>query len=106
MTYRLKTHWKSGLGKKLTGKLHVYVGASDTFFLTDAVMDLQDWATDPKLDPPWGGSIQIGAHDGRGYDLGKVMLGSCFSFRRSGAAVSRACEADEVGFFFRSSKAD
>ena len=68
MTYRLKTHWKSGLGKKLTGKLHVYVGASDTFFLTDAVMDLQDWATDPKLDPPWGGSIQIGAHDGRGYE--------------------------------------
>ena len=68
MTARLKKGWSSGLGKKLSGKLHVYVGAGDSFFLTNAVMDLQDWASDPKLDPPFGGEILIGAHDGRGYE--------------------------------------
>ena len=29
------------MGQKLTGKLHLYVGNSDTYFLTNAVMDLQ-----------------------------------------------------------------
>jgi len=68
LTARLKAKWAAGLGRKLSGKLDVYVGASDTFFLTNAVMDLQDWATDPALSPPWGGEIVIGAHDGRGYE--------------------------------------
>jgi hypothetical protein len=31
----------SELGPKLAGKVHLYVGASDTFFLTNAVMDAQ-----------------------------------------------------------------
>ena len=68
MTARLKREWVSGLGAKLAGKLHVYVGGSDTFFLTNAVMDLQDWATDPTLQPPFGGEILVGTHDGRGYE--------------------------------------
>jgi hypothetical protein len=70
MTAKIKREWASGLGAKLTGKLHVFVGAGDSFFLTNAVMDLQDWATDPDhpIDPPWGGEIVIGAHGGRGYE--------------------------------------
>lgn len=68
MTDKLKREWNHGLGAKLSGKLHVFVGASDTFFLTNAVMDLQDWATNATLDPPFGGEIVIGAHDGRGYE--------------------------------------
>mmetsp|Transcript_58769 Transcript_58769/g.116752 ORF Transcript_58769/g.116752 Transcript_58769/m.116752 type:complete len:118 (-) Transcript_58769:27-380(-) len=68
MTHRLKSEWAAGLGERLAGKLHVYVGASDTFFLTNAVMDLQDWASQPGLTPPFGGTIVIGAHDGRGYE--------------------------------------
>ena len=55
-------------GAKLSGKLHVYVGGSDSFFLTNAVMDLQDWASDPALEPPFGGEILVGAHDGRGFE--------------------------------------
>ena len=55
-------------GAKLSGKLHVYVGGSDSFFLTNAVMDLQDWASSGKLSPPFGGEIVVGAHDGRGYE--------------------------------------
>jgi hypothetical protein len=68
LTERLKKSWTSGLGKKVSGKLHVYVGGGDSFFLTNAVMDLQDWASDPELSPPFGGEILIGAHDGRGYE--------------------------------------
>jgi hypothetical protein len=68
LTERLRRHWSSGLGAKLNGKLHVYVGAADSFFLTNAVMDLQDWANDPQLDPPFQGTIVIGAHEGRGYE--------------------------------------
>lgn len=41
MTARLKAQWGRGLGSKLSGKLHVFVGGSDTYFLTNAVMDLQ-----------------------------------------------------------------
>ena len=43
MTHKIRQRWAgaAGLGKKLSGKLHVYVGAGDSFFLTDAVMDLQ-----------------------------------------------------------------
>ena len=37
MTERLRSGWAAGLGDKLNGKLHVYVGGSDTFFLTNAV---------------------------------------------------------------------
>jgi len=68
MTAKLRREWTAGLGPKLSGKLHVFVGASDTFFLTNAVMDLQDWASDPSLSPPFGGEIVIGAHEGRGYE--------------------------------------
>jgi len=64
----LQTQWSHGLGEKLSGKLHVYVGASDSFFLTNAVMDLQDWVNAQTLDPPFGGEIVVGAHDGRGYE--------------------------------------
>mmetsp|Transcript_46848 Transcript_46848/g.105629 ORF Transcript_46848/g.105629 Transcript_46848/m.105629 type:complete len:234 (-) Transcript_46848:607-1308(-) len=68
MTEKLKQGWSKGLGAKLAGKLHVYVGGSDTFFLTNSVMDLQDWATDSALNPPFGGEIVVGTHDGRGYE--------------------------------------
>jgi len=60
--------WASGLGTALAGKLHVFVGASDTFFLTNAVMDFEDWASSPSLDPPFDGEVVIGAHKGRGYE--------------------------------------
>jgi hypothetical protein len=68
MLHRVRRDWSSGLGAKLNGKLHVFVGASDTFFLTNAVMDLEDWSKDPTLDPPFDGEIVVGAHGGRGYE--------------------------------------
>jgi hypothetical protein len=87
---RIRSQWRSGLGAKLSGKLHVYVGGADSFFLTNAVMDLQDWvASEPGLTPPFGGEILIGAHDGRGFE-------HCFNgYLPDGTvapnAVTRAC---------------
>ena len=70
LTQRIKDRWSQGLGAKLSGKLHIYVGAADSFFLTNAVMDLQDWvATQAEsLHPEFGGEIVIGEHGGRGFE--------------------------------------
>jgi hypothetical protein len=56
--YDLRTNWKT-LGPKLRGKLHIYVGDMDNFYLNLAVYDVEDFlksATDPTYD----GDIQYG----------------------------------------------
>ena len=63
----LKRDWANGLGQKLDGKLHIFVGGSDTFFLTDAVMDFEDW-TKSVQNPPFNGTVTIGTHGGRGFE--------------------------------------
>jgi len=68
LRYIMERDWKARLGNDLKGKLHIFVGASDTFFLTDAVMDLQDFLQSDNLDPPFEGTLEIGTHDGRGYN--------------------------------------
>ena len=48
------------LGPKLAGKLHLFVGASDTFFLTNAVMDAEDFfasTANPASDAEVGGRL-------------------------------------------------
>jgi hypothetical protein len=55
------------LGPKLQGKLHLFVGNSDTYFLTDAVMDAQD-VLSATQDPKSDAEIVIGTHGGRGYE--------------------------------------
>eukprot|EP00940_MAST-03C_sp_MAST-3C-sp2_P001487 g1487.t1 len=65
----MKRDWVSkGLGEKLRGKLHIFVGASDTFFLNNAVMDLQDFLESPSTLPAYEGTITIGTHGGRGFE--------------------------------------
>ena len=44
LAYILKAN-AAKLTPLLRNKLHVYVGAGDTYFLTNAVMDLQDYFT-------------------------------------------------------------
>jgi hypothetical protein len=41
LSYYLKTHWPQ-IGKQLTGKIHVYVGDMDSYYLNLAVYDLED----------------------------------------------------------------
>lgn len=49
----------SRLGPKLQGKLHVYVGTADTYFLTDAVYYLEDFLKS-TTNPPYEGEVKYG----------------------------------------------
>jgi len=47
------------LGPKLAGKLHIYVGSADTYFLTNSVYFAEDTLKALK-NPEWGGEIAYG----------------------------------------------
>jgi hypothetical protein len=58
LTHIIERDWAT-LGPKLAGKLHIYVGSADTFYLNDAVYLAQ--ATLEKLqNPAYGGEIAYG----------------------------------------------
>ena len=54
----LERDWKT-LGPKLVGKLHLYVGEMDTYYLEEAAFLLQKFLEGTK-DPYYGGSFDIG----------------------------------------------
>jgi hypothetical protein len=58
----LERNWKV-LGPKLAGKIHVWVGDSDDYFLNAAVRRLKD-SMDQRRDPPFDGTILIEARKG------------------------------------------
>jgi hypothetical protein len=58
LTAILQRDW-STLGPKLQGKLRMYVGSADTYFLTDAVYYLEDFLNATK-NPPYGGEAKYG----------------------------------------------
>jgi hypothetical protein len=45
--------WKT-LGPKLAGKIHIYCGTMDNYFLNDAVYLMEDFLKS-TTDPPYGG---------------------------------------------------
>jgi hypothetical protein len=47
------------LGPQLAGKLHIYVGSDDTYFLNDAVYRLEDFLKS-TTNPPYGGEVAYG----------------------------------------------
>lgn len=53
--YILKRDW-SKLGPKLAGKLHIYVGEADNYFLNNAVYLVEDFLKTTK-DPQYGGEV-------------------------------------------------
>jgi hypothetical protein len=57
----LETSWKT-LGPKLKGKIHIWVGDADNFFLNNAVHLLDTFLS--HADPPSGGYIRYGAGKG------------------------------------------
>jgi len=61
LTEYLRRNWKT-IGEKLRGKLHIYVGLSDNYFLNDAVYRIQD-ALEGFRDPAYEGEIAYGARD-------------------------------------------
>jgi len=54
----LQKQWAT-LGPKLAGKIHVYVGSADTYFLNNAVYYLEDVLNATK-NPPYGGEVKYG----------------------------------------------
>jgi hypothetical protein len=53
----LQRAWPT-LGPKLQGKLHIYVGSMDTYFLNDAVYYLEDFLK--TTNPPYDGEVKYG----------------------------------------------
>ena len=54
----LQKNWAT-LGSKLEGKIHVYVGSADTYFLNDGVYYLED-VLNATTNPPYGGEVKYG----------------------------------------------
>ncbi|HEV7858767.1 MAG TPA: alpha/beta hydrolase-fold protein [Pyrinomonadaceae bacterium] len=60
----LEQNWKT-LSPGLKGKLHIWVGEADDYFLNNAVHLLDDFLS--KADPPYGGSIVYGQRGRHGW---------------------------------------
>jgi hypothetical protein len=54
----LQRDWKT-LGPKLAGKIHIYCGTMDNYFLNDAVYLMEDFLKS-TTDPPYGGEVTYG----------------------------------------------
>jgi hypothetical protein len=54
----LERDWAK-LGPQLKGKIHIYVGSDDTYFLNDAVYRMEDFLKSTK-DPAYGGEVAYG----------------------------------------------
>jgi hypothetical protein len=54
----LERDWAK-LGPKLAGKIHIYVGSDDTYFLNDAVYPMEDFLNS-TTNPPYGGEVTYG----------------------------------------------
>ena len=52
----LRRNWSNGLGRKLEGKLHLYVGESDNYYLNDAVYLAEAFLKTTK-NPYYGGEV-------------------------------------------------
>jgi hypothetical protein len=55
----LRREWDKGLGQKLQGKLHIYVGDMDNYYLNNAVYLVEDFLKTTK-NPPYGGEVTYG----------------------------------------------
>ena len=58
LSHILQRDWGT-LGPKLTGKIHIYVGSADTYFLNDAVYYIQDVLEGLK-NPTYDGEVKYG----------------------------------------------
>jgi hypothetical protein len=58
LTHIIQRDW-SKLGPDLAGKIHIYVGSADTYYLNDAVYYAQS-TLEALRDPPYGGEVAYG----------------------------------------------
>ena len=59
LSYILRRDWDKGLGKKLRGKIHIYVGSMDNYYLNNAVYLVEAFLKNTK-NPPYEGEIEYG----------------------------------------------
>ena len=59
MSWILRRDWNRGLGQKLDGKIHLYVGDMDNYYLNNAVYLVEDFLKSTK-DPHYGGEVTYG----------------------------------------------
>jgi hypothetical protein len=56
LVHILERDWGKGLGKKLEGKIHIYVGEADNYYLNNAVYLAEDFLKSTK-GPHYGGEV-------------------------------------------------
>ena len=59
LTYLMKRDWEKGLGKKLEGKVNIYVGDMDNYYLNNAVYLTEEFLKS-TTNPPFGGEVDYG----------------------------------------------
>jgi len=59
LTHILRRDWGKGLGKKLEGKIHIYVGDMDNYYLNNAVYEAEKFLKS-TTNPPYGGEVDYG----------------------------------------------
>jgi hypothetical protein len=59
LSHILKRDWSKGLGKKLQGKIHLYCGDMDNYYLNNAVYLVEEFLKS-TTDPPYGGEVDYG----------------------------------------------
>jgi hypothetical protein len=59
LVHILRRDWNKGLGQKLEGKLHIYVGDMDNYYLNNAVYLAEEFLASTK-DPHYGGEVTYG----------------------------------------------
>jgi hypothetical protein len=56
LVHILRRDWARGLGRKLEGKIHIYVGEGDNYYLNNAVYLAEEFLESTK-DPHYGGEV-------------------------------------------------
>jgi len=59
LSYILRRDWEKGLGEKLRGKIHLYVGDMDNYYLNDAVYLVEEFLRSTS-NPPFDGVVDYG----------------------------------------------
>jgi hypothetical protein len=59
LSHILRRDWEKGLGRKLEGKLHIYVGDMDNYYLNNAVY-LTEAFLEKTTNPYYGGEVDYG----------------------------------------------
>ncbi len=59
LSHILRRDWERGLGEKLKGKLFIYVGDMDNYYLNNAVYLVEEFL-ESTTNPAWGGEVDYG----------------------------------------------